>query len=142
MFKRPARILFVEIAPAIRARMAETAGTRFGSGWLEARAASLTPSADGFDSPCEDVGPVDAACAPLTAGALDWADLVITLDPISERGCPPLPPGTRRKHWALVGAEAEAGGEIEAQIKSMIGGLRMLARADAAGARGDQDADD
>lgn len=141
MYKRPARILFVEIAPAIRARMAETAGARLGEGWLEARAASLTPSADGIVSPW-NAGPVDAACAPLTAAALEWADLVITLDPIAEQSCPPLPSGTRRKHWALVGGDAEAGGEIEAQIRSMVGGLRMLGRADATDACGDQDADD
>ncbi|HKK06372.1 MAG TPA: hypothetical protein VKA50_11045 [Gammaproteobacteria bacterium] len=134
MYKRHARILFLEAAPAIRARMAEAAGSRLGTGWLEARAASLAVR--------EGAGSVDAQCAPLTEALLAWADLVVTLDAGSERHCPPLPPGTRRKHWTLVGTKAQAAGEIEAQVRSMVAGLRMLARSDAAGDPGNHDAED
>lgn len=139
MYKRAARILFVESAPATRARLAEAAAKRIGDSWLEGRAASL----DVRDSstPVGETGlrvSADGVYPPLSCDLLEWADLVVLLDAACERYCAAFSPGRRRKRWFLSARERTdpvdegAAAEIEARVASMVGGLRMLARSDAA----------
>jgi len=112
MYKRPARILFVEAAPARRAGLAVDAAHRLGRGWLQGRAACLGEACG-------------AACPPLDEPALAWADLVVTFDAPADRACAGR--AKRCKHWSVDAAAA-----IDKEVASMVGGLRMLARSDPA----------
>ncbi len=55
-------------------------------------------------------------------------DLLITLDAEGLRDLPPLPQGVRHKHWLLSAATVDA--DLEAHIKGLIGGMRLLASVD------------
>lgn len=130
MFKRPAHILFLAAAPGHLARMASDSAARLGERWLEGRGACV-----------DGAGAVGADCTvePIDLALLEWADLVVTLDELSQRHCPALSPRVRRKHWSLGEvqgcneARSDLAVDIEARVASMVGGLRMLARSDSTG---------
>ncbi len=103
MYLRRARVLFVATGDAVLAQRAVALAGRLGAEWVEARAA---PSAE--------------------ADALAWADLVVELGAAGE--LPPLPSGTRRVHWALDAAGGNEARTLEARVRGMIGGMRLLAR--------------
>lgn len=55
-------------------------------------------------------------------------DLLITLDAQGLRDLPPLPQGVRHKHWPLSPAAVEW--DLEAHVKGLVGGMRLLASLD------------
>lgn len=59
--------------------------------------------------------------------ALSDCDLLVTLDAEGLRDLPPLPPGARHKHWPL---SARVDQDLEAHMKGLIGGMRLLASLD------------
>lgn len=55
-------------------------------------------------------------------------DLLITLDAQGLRDLPPLPQGVRHKHWPLSSAALDR--DLEARMKGLVGGMRLLASLD------------
>ena len=94
-YKRRARVLFLG-PPALSAAALEAA-LELGAEWLEPSTAE--PPASG------------------------WADLVVTLDPVSLDLLPALPATTRHKHWDVATPPA-----VRERVAGMIGGMRLLAR--------------
>lgn len=147
MYKRKVRILFLVAHPAAYARMAEAYARHLGDRWLEPRSACLTlshaePLVRAFpegNSVHEDLPPP----ALFAEDMLEWADLVVTLDGREEEFDLPLPPGARRKHWALTESvqghemneqlhirSRSVQDEIKRRVQSVIGGIRLLAHSD------------
>ena len=64
----------------------------------------------------------------------EWSDLVVTLDAVAERHCPPMPCSAQKKYYPFEAA-MPPGTEnyrilrdaIRTRIEGMIGGMRMLA---------------
>jgi hypothetical protein len=112
MYKRPARVLFLSVSgPALATRIAEQATAGYPD-FLEARAAG----AEG--------GP--------TRDELDWADLLVTLDDAARRRVVSSAPDKPSRAWNLFAAdEATWPDQVERELSSMAGGMRMLARLDA-----------
>ncbi|WP_455384938.1 hypothetical protein [Acidihalobacter prosperus] len=94
-YKRRARVLF--LGPPELASAAVELSRELGAEWLES----------------------DTAEAP----ASGWADLVVTLDPVSRDHLPALPATSRHKHWNV-----DTPAEVRERVAGMIGGMRLLAR--------------
>lgn len=106
MYKRRARVLFIDAQDAGLARRAVQLAARHGGEWVEARA-STRAGAD--------------------AAALAWADLVVELGPgLGEP--PPVPVGTRAVCWPVGAGDEGEPESLEARVRGMIGGMRLLAR--------------
>lgn len=137
MYKRRARILFVAETGSPRgdwvAQLANLAQHEF----LAARSAALAPV-----DPPEDIikelviqgFDIQSARAPLLRpDDLEWADLILTLDEVARRHVARSMSGKPAKHWS----PAEEGDiqalidDVVSRLKSMAGGMRMLARVDA-----------
>lgn len=146
MYKRPARILFLCTGNACRSQMAEGFARAWGSQWLEARSAGL--EAHGVNplavQSMADIGIniSQQTSDILTPEMLEWADLVVTLCAQADALCPLLPASCRKKHWPVTDPARASGSETEisqcfaevrdkigARVKSMIGGLKLMARA-------------
>lgn len=136
MYKRRARVVFFGAATPCVALLAEALAERFGSQWVEARAASI-----GLPARCPPATPdgvaLTGAPAVLDESLLRWADLLVCLDEAAQAACPALPAGVRRIHWPAVAAVVELGvgdpalrGALEERIHGMIGGMRLLAGLD------------
>lgn len=115
MYKRRARLLVAAATDDGRARrVVELAADPALAEWLELRAAP--------------------AMAALEPEALAWGDLLVAVDDVAAREMPRERPGTcRPKYWQLparTGAAFDAAA-LEA-LRCMAGGMRMLARMDAA----------
>lgn len=107
MYKRRARIVFMAVTAGLEDQVVRCVH-RIASAWVEA-----------WTSTSEREG----------------CDLLITLDKESRASLPPLPRGCRHKHWALpVPASDE---DIEAYIKGLVGGMRLLAALDRTEAPGE-----
>ena len=142
MYKRPARVLFLEAGDGSRARLAQALAPRAAGGWITPLAASLRSG-----RPDTRLARVAAArgvavdlrpCAGLETGLAEGCDLVVALglegEVVRSRlGASPRPV----KAWPLVeGAVAPAGpadlrrlgDHLEARLRGMAGGLRLLAR--------------
>jgi hypothetical protein len=134
MYKRRAQVLFLDYSGHSHAAMAAALAGELGGDWLTGRGAAIAPEglAPGVDEVMADaVMPVPG----VDEQALEWADLVVMLDPETREACPPVPPGTRAKPWSLpapgeIGL-AELRDDLRERITCMIGGMRMLARVDA-----------
>jgi hypothetical protein len=109
MYKRPARVLFLSASdPSLATRVAEQATTGYPD-FLEARA--------------------DGA---LTCEGLNWADLLVTLDDAARRRVASSAPDKPSRDWSLAAADqATWPVQVERELGSMVGGMRMLARLDA-----------
>lgn len=94
-YKRRARVLF--LGPSQLGAAAVAAALELGAEWLE-------PSTT-------------------EAAASGWADLVVTLDPVSRDHLPTLPATSRHKHWNV-----DTPAEVRERVAGMIGGMRLLAR--------------
>ncbi|WP_018141482.1 MULTISPECIES: hypothetical protein [unclassified Thioalkalivibrio] len=125
MFKRRARLLVASERPDTRAaRVAELASADEFEDWIEVRPGRA------MDGVTED--------------DLAWADLLVAVDEAAARRMPAARPATcRPKYWRL---PAETGADFDLQtleaLRCMVGGMRMLARVDAAGDRADEETDD
>jgi len=104
MYKRRARVVFLATSDTLVERTVRCAET-VGTKWIQAMA---------YPPPMSDY------------------DLLITLDVESLRNLPPLPIGARHKHWPLSVLSSSA--DIEAHMKSLIGGMQLLAGLDESGA--------
>lgn len=153
MYKRRARVLFLGTGAGGCAQMADGWGRHLGGEWLETRCAGLALcGANPHATAVMLEAGIDIsrhACTHVTDALLAWADLVVTLGDDARAACPPLPPGTQKKHWAVIDPAQTTGSEAQVMavyrmaceaahgyVVSMIGGMRMLARAHA------QDGDD
>jgi len=136
VYKRRARVVFFGAATPCVALLAEALAERFGSQWLDARAASI-----GLPAHCPPATPdgvaLTGAPAVLDEPLLRWADLLVCLDEAAQAACPELPAGVRRVHWPAVAAVVELGvgdaalrGALEERIRGMIGGMALLAGLD------------
>lgn len=112
MYKRPARVLFLSTSdPALAARIVEQANTGYPD-FLEARAAGA------------DDGP--------TREALGWADLLVTLDEAARGRVACSAPDKPSRAWNLTDSDPTTWpDQVERELSSMVGGMRMLARLDA-----------
>ncbi|MHB1332627.1 MAG: hypothetical protein ACYCY1_08530 [Sulfuriferula sp.] len=122
-YKRKARILFLGGLHPVPPNLAAHYTNRQGADWMEARAAVL-PGVTG------DV-PV------LGDDALEWADLLVTLDAAALAACPPLRHGLQHRHYpfeplpgvADKSAWTVLAGRIRERVEGMIGGMQMMQRA-------------
>lgn len=129
MYKRRARVLFVEARPRGLAQTAVMWARQLAQEWVEPRAAAWGVDASG-EAPApgvEHLWPVDAAL-------LAWADLVVPLSADAQARCQ-VPAGTRLKPWLLelpeepdAAAWAAASEQLRARVAGLAGGMRMLAR--------------
>lgn len=147
MFKRKARLLFLCTGNACRSQMAEGWANRLGHHWLAAQSAGIeahgqNPRAIAVMREA-GVDITQQASKMLTPDLLAWADLVVTVCGHADEQCPALPAGTQKKHWPLsdpakaTGTDEEIAqvfratrDDIKARVEGIIGGLKMLARAD------------
>lgn len=145
MYKRRARILFLGTSDASRSRMAEGWANHLGGEWLEARSAVI--GVHGEDpraiAVMREAG-VDIArhaSTRVTPAVLEWADLVVTFCGHAATRRPALPPHVQVRHLFIVDPASGSGTEdkimarfkavrdqIRAEVESMVGGLRMMAR--------------
>ncbi|MFO8154473.1 MAG: precorrin-3B synthase [Thiohalospira sp.] len=102
MYKRRARLAFAGDGAERAVAIAAAAIDE----WAEARVAPL-------------------ADAEQLAEAMAWADLLVSLDDEAKVHCAVPPAGTRHVHWPV--AETD---DIEARIRGLAGGMRLLARSD------------
>ncbi len=124
MYKRKPRILFLASHPG-PALLVSYLAQQEAAEWLDHRAGFLS----GHDWPWwqqtlqELRLPLPAQ--PLASIALDWPDLLISLDPGAARQAARL--HTLHKHWPL---DAKAGlcRQARRRLKGMIGGLRLMSR--------------
>lgn len=134
MYKRRARVVFVDSTGRAAAPIAAALARKRGAEWLEARAAAITPS-NPPPSLASCLGVLDAAglgIEPLTASLKHWADLIVYFEPQLADTLEPRPATARLKHWPV---QADIGTpdttlveELAARVDGMIGGMRMLAR--------------
>lgn len=94
-YKRRAHVLF--LGPPELAAVAVDTALELGAEWVEPSTAE-----------------------PPSSG---WADLVVTLDPVSRDLLPALAATTRHKHWTV-----DTPAQVREQVTGMIGGMRLLAR--------------
>lgn len=122
-YKRKARILFLGGLHPVPPNLAAYYANRLGGEWMEARAAVL-PGVAG------DV-PV------VTADAVAWADLLVTLDGVANAERPPLQPGLQHRHYPFEPlpdvtdkpAWTTLAGRIRERVEGMIGGMRLMQQA-------------
>jgi len=122
-YKRKARILFLGGLHPVPPNLAAHYANRQGAEWMEARAAVL-PGVAG------DV-PV------LGEAAVEWADLLVTLDAVANAACPPLRPGLQHRHYPFEPlpdvsdkpAWTTLAGRIRERVEGMIGGMRLMQQA-------------
>ena len=75
--------------------------------------------------------------AVLEEAAVEWADLLVTLDAAALAACPPLRPGLQHRHYpfeplpgvADKSAWAVLAGRIRERVEGMVGGMQMMQRA-------------
>ncbi|AGA32246.1 precorrin-3B synthase [Thioalkalivibrio nitratireducens DSM 14787] len=115
MYKRPARLLVAALTDDGRARLVERFARRpVLAQWLEVRSAASMHRLDATD--------------------LEWADLLVAVDDAAARAFPRERPATcQLRRWRLPaagvpGVEAAAA----SALNCIVGGMRMLARMDAA----------
>jgi hypothetical protein len=118
MFKRRARIVFLDPGDGAEARQACAEAARQGGDWVEPAAAALQPAAAG------------AVAAWTEVAAADW-DLVVAVDAAGDADWAALLPGRRVKVWDL-GDCPDPAAEIPRRVAGLLGGFRMKAREDAA----------
>ncbi len=145
MYKRRARVLFLETGAGATALMAMGWARHLGGDWLEVRCAGFKLyGANPHAAASMLTAGVDISrheCTHCSDALLEWADLVVILGGEVPTQCPPMPAGTQKKHWDLVDPARISGSEeqvmaaylsaceqIRAHVASMIGGMRMLAR--------------
>lgn len=107
-YKRSLRLLWVAFDHAQWAREACAGAAQLSSGRIAHRAA-------------------DSALEP---EALQWADLILTVDRAARDGLPPLPSRVQLRHLDLEAA-ADSGARqalVEARVAGILGGLRLLER--------------
>lgn len=122
-YKRKARILFLGGLHPVPPNLAAHYANRHGTDWMEARAAVL-PGVTG------DVPVLDD-------DALQWADLLVTLDAAALAACPPLRPGLQHRHYpfeplpgvADKSAWTVLASRIRERVEGMVGGMQMMQRA-------------
>ncbi|HET9113539.1 MAG TPA: hypothetical protein VFN66_06685 [Burkholderiales bacterium] len=122
-YKRTARILFLSGLHPASASLAAHYGNRLGAEWLTARAAVL-PGING------EVGELDR-------DALEWADLLVTLDAPALAARPALRPGLQHRHYPFEPVPTPAdkaawndfARQVRERIEGMIGGFRLLENA-------------
>ncbi|MEF8793975.1 hypothetical protein [Thiohalorhabdus sp.] len=146
MYKRPARILFIDPGEGARARIAQAWARELGTRWVEAGAAAMVAGESQPDLTRvldERVVSGDTGPCPNWTQALEasW-DLVVLLDFKGSEDLPARIRGVRVKSWNLAdscpaGADGSA---IEAmdlcrdalreRVEGLLGGFRMKARED------------
>lgn len=147
MYKRKVRVLFVCTGNSARSQMAEAWARARGGDWLEARSAGVTPATvhPHTITVMREVGiALDGHYSkPLTEELLAWADVVITVCAHADVHCPALPPAVQKRHWPLPDPAAVAGEpaaqlaafravreQVRLYVDGLVGGIRLLARAD------------
>ena len=120
MFKRRARIVFLDPGDGAVARQACTEAVRQGGAWVEPAAAALQPAAG------------EAAAAWTDVAATDW-DLVVAVDVAGNADWATQLPGRRVKVWDMAD-EPDPEAAIPRRVAGLLGGFRMKAREDADGA--------
>ncbi len=143
MYKRCARILFVDTDRLSCSLMAWAWSRQLGADRIEARTADIGLQAvnPAIQTVMREVGIdiTDVHSPRLTSDMLAWADLVVTISGSDSKTAPaPLPPGVQGKLWRLGNAGATPDLEtwrrlrdtIRDRIESMIGGMNMLKRMD------------
>lgn len=122
-YKRKARILFLGGLHPVPPNLAAHYANRLGADWMEARAAVL-PGVAGDVSVLDDE-------------ALQWADLLVTLDASANAACPPLRSGLQHRHYPFEPIPGVAdklawtalAARIRERVEGMIGGMQMMQRA-------------
>lgn len=145
MYKRRARVLFLETEAGATALMALGWARHLGGDWLAARCAgSKLYGPNPHAAASMLTAGIDISryeCAHCADSLLEWADLVVIPSGEVPAQCSPMPAGTQKKHWDLADPAQASGSEEQvmaaylsaceqtrAQVASMIGGMRMLAR--------------
>lgn len=136
MYKRRARVLFLEAGDGSTARWAQALATRHGRGWLRPAAATLgtgRPDTRLAWLASERGLMVDLRSCPLAVPPSEDADLIVALG--LEAAAVRAWLGPRPiKAWPLPGrvvgiADWRARGDyLAARLHGLVGGLRMLAR--------------
>lgn len=146
MYKRRAKVLFLDVGAGSRARMAQAWAQGLGGRWVEAGAAAL---ADGDWEPALAEVMAEVGVTAEMASCPSWArareqewDLVVILDAEGRGNWPQRLEGLRVKPWELAGAcPAGDSGASMADLRScrdalrdrvdgLLGGFRMKARED------------
>lgn len=108
MYKRKARILFIDESRPALARLAQRYAKQLGAEHLSARR-------------------LDNPQAPVQT--LQWADLIVSFSQSTLDHLPPLAQTTRTKLWPLR-VDEDLPQQLHERVSAMIGGMRMLARLD------------
>lgn len=135
MYKRRARVLFVEVPAAGLAQLAAAWAVPLAEEWIEARAATPpdmpSPAARAIMA---ELGLPPPARVDAHTDAFGWADLLVPLTEQAAALCEAPPAGVRVKHWIMVepGAQdvdrwREVAEHLRARVAGMAGGMRMLA---------------
>lgn len=122
-YKRKARILFLGGLHPVPPNLAAHYANRLGADWMEARAAVLSGVAG-------DVPVLDDE-------AVQWADLLVTLDASANAACPQLRSGLQHRHYPFEPipdvadklAWTALAARIRERVEGMIGGMQMMQRA-------------
>lgn len=146
MYKRRARVLFLEEPGLGLAQIAAAWASHLAAEWMEARAGAWGPrGSSGAETAIAASGLVLPAWV-VPEASLSWADLLVPLTPGAATRCARPPAGVQVKVWSIAvpdAADAAGWHDLAAQLRSrvegMAGGMRMLAGAaptsDAARAR-------
>ena len=136
-YKRKARIVFLAGSDGSFAAMAAGFANALGAKRMEGKAAAFShaPLASAAIAAMNESGislATENFSAP-EAKLLQWADLVVTLDAVAEKCCPPLPAHVQKKHYPFetveesnIAAYRKVRDAIRERIEGMIGGMAML----------------
>lgn len=136
MYKRPARVVFLEDPVVGLAQIAAAWAAHLAAEWMEAHAAGWgeeRPSAAAPAIMAESGLILPERCVP-TRPLLAWADLLVPLTPAAVVRCVDPPPGVQVKPWLMevpehadAAAWRELAEQLHRRVAGMAGGMRMLA---------------
>lgn len=118
MFKRKARLLFIDHQDSPRLALCQQLCAEIGDQWLEYQGCVLRPNPE--------------QTANSQSELLQWADLFVTFCP-ETRAAITKPPQARFKDWfdlCDMDDEAAITTAVSDKLRCMVGGMRMLARLD------------
>jgi len=147
MYKRKARVVFVDTGIPCCAQMAQGFANRLGQDWIEAKSAGLEANGGNPHAVAvmaeEGVDITTQASRVIDTELLAWADLLVTVCGQMDENFPTLPGHVKKKCWSLLdpavvtGSQEEvrqafrvARDEIKCKVVSMVNGMKMLAKSD------------